>query len=204
MVPEKREKDIGRGLSLPLYASGIQSVGWWAMFITMTGDGTAFASLVFGYFFFWTIHPDFTGGVAGPGVFWPMVALALFFLAWAATVGAREVNRRGGVAAARGLLAAGSMAAALGSAAALAGPWTTAMDPTVHVYPAIVWVLVIWTAVHGAVGIIMQLYCLARSIAGRLTPRYDMDLHNVSLYWHFMMVTALVTLAVVGLFPEAL
>ena len=104
MYKRQDEKDIGRGISLPLYASGVKSAGWWAMFITMTGDGTAFASLVFGYFFFWTIHQDFTGGVAGPGVVWPMTALVLFAFAWAATVGAREVNRRGGVTAARGFL----------------------------------------------------------------------------------------------------
>jgi cytochrome c oxidase subunit I+III len=203
-APEKEEKEIGRGVSLPLYATGVKSVGWWGMFITMTGDGTAFASLVFGYFFYWTIHQDFTGGVAGPGVFWPMVALALFVTAWATTVGAREVNRRGGVLAARSLLVAGALLSALGCAAALAGPRSTAMDPTAHVYPAIVWILAIWAAIHGALGIVMQLYCLARSLAGRLTPRYDMELHNVALYWHFMLVTALVTFGVIGLFPEVL
>ncbi|WP_159952402.1 cytochrome c oxidase subunit I [Rhizobium sp. 18065] len=203
-IPEKAEKDIGRGLSLPIYASGVKSVGWWAMFITMTGDGTAFASLVFGYFFFWTIHEDFTGGVGGPGMIWPLTALALFAGAWAATLGARETNRRGAIWAARFLLLAGALVSALGCAAALAGPWSTSMDPTAHVYPAIVWVLVIWATVHGAVGIIMQLYCLARSLAGRLTPQHDMELHNVALYWHFMLVTALVTFVVVGLFPEAL
>jgi cytochrome c oxidase subunit I+III len=203
-IPEKEAKDIGRGVSLPLYASGVKSVGWWAMFIAMAGDSTAFAGLVFGYFFFWTIHPDFTGGFAGPGVFWPMVALGLFIAAWAATVSARETNRRGGVTAARALLAAGATLSAAGSAAALAGPWTTGMDPTAHAYPAITWILVIWAAVHGGTGILMQLYCLARSLAGRLTPRYDTDLHNVALYWHFMLVTALVAFCVVGLFPEAL
>jgi cytochrome c oxidase subunit I+III len=203
-IPEKEEKDIGRGISLPLYASGVKSTGWWAMFITMTGDGTAFASLVFGYFFFWTIHEDFTGGVAGPGAFWPMIALALFAASWAATVGAREANRRRGVAIARLLLVAGALLSAAGCLAALAGPWTTGMDPTTHVYPAIVWLLLIWCAVHGVVGVIMQLYCLARSLAGRLTPRHDMELHNVALYWHFMLVTAVITCAVVGLFPEAL
>lgn len=203
-IPKNEEKDVGRGLSLPLYASGVKSTGWWAMFITMTGDGTAFVSLVFGYFFFWTIHQDFTGGLTGPGMYWPMTALALFTTAWVATLGAREFNGRGGVRATRGLLVLGALASAAGCAAALAGPWTTGMDPTAHVYPAIVWVLVIWAAVHGAVGILMQLYCLARSLAGRLTQRHDMELHNVALYWHFMMVTALVTFGVVGLFPEAL
>ncbi len=203
-IPEKEEKDIGRGLSLPIYVSGVKSAGWWAMFITMTGDGTAFASLVFGYFFFWTIHADFTGGLAGPGMFWPLAALALFALSWGATLAAREFNRRGGIAYARILLLSGALLTLAASAAGLAGPWAHAMDPTAHVYPAIVWILVIWVAVHGALGFIMQLYCLARSLAGRLTARHDMDLHNVTLYWHFMLVTAGVTFIVVGLFPEAI
>ncbi|MBE1206018.1 cytochrome c oxidase subunit I [Aminobacter carboxidus] len=203
-IPEKDGKDIGHGISLPLYASGVKSVGWWAMFITMTGDGTAFASLVFGYFFFWTVHADFTGGIAGPGMFWPMMALALFALSWAATLAAREANRRGKLAVAWILLGSGALTSIAGCAAALAGPLTTGMDPTAHVYAAIVWTLVIWAALHGAMGGIMQLYCLARSLAGRLTARHDMELHNVALYWHFMLVTALVTFAVVGLFPEAL
>lgn len=203
-IPEKQEKDVGRGLSLPLYASGVKSVGWWAMFITMVGDGTAFASLVFGYFFFWTIHQDFTGGLAGPGVFWPMTALALFVAAWAATVAARETNRRGAVVIAQISCLAGAALSIGGCLAALAGPWFTGMDPTDHVYPAIVWILVIWAAVHGAVGVIMQLYCFARSLAGRMTPRHDMEICNVALYWHFMLVTAFVTFVVVGLFPEAL
>jgi cytochrome c oxidase subunit I+III len=202
-IPEKEKKDIGRGLSLPTYASGVKSPGWWAMFITMIGDGTAFASLVFGYFFFWTIHQDFTGGVAGPGIFWPLSALGLFVVAWSATVLARETNRRGGVQWSRALLIAASLLSIGGCGAGLAGPWTTGMDPTAHVYPAIVWMLVIWTAVHAAVGVIMHAYCLARSLAGRLTPRHDMELHNVTLYWHFMLVTAVVTFLVVGLFPEA-
>jgi len=200
-IPEKEKKDIGRGVSLPLYASGIKSTGWWGMFVAMTGDSTAFASLVFGYFFYWTIHADFTAGIAGPGIFWPMVSLALFAAAWAATVGAREVNRRGAIGSARMLLVLGAVLSIAASAAALAGPWTSDMDPTVHVYPAIVWILVIWTAVHGVLGVIMQSYCLARSLAGRLTPRYDTELHNIALYWHFMLVTALVALSVVGLFP---
>src|SRR5690606_14408172 len=156
-IPEKDGKDIGKGISLPLYASGVKSVGWWAMFITMTGDATAFASLVFGYFFFWTIHQDFTGGQAGPGPFWPLAALTCFALAWAATLCARETNRRSRLKPARMLLIAGIALSAAGCAAALAGPWNAGMDPTAHVYPAIVWILVIWTTVHGALGIVMQL-----------------------------------------------
>ncbi len=51
-IPEKDEKYVGHNLTLPLYASGPTSVGWWAMFITLLGMMTAFVSLVFGYFFY--------------------------------------------------------------------------------------------------------------------------------------------------------
>ena len=59
VIPEKPEKPVGLGLTLPIYRSGPQSVSWWAMFITMLALLTAFVSLVFAYFFFWTIHDDF-------------------------------------------------------------------------------------------------------------------------------------------------
>ena len=72
------------------------------------------------------------------------------------------------------------------------------------VYPAMVWLLAIWLAAHAALGAVMQCYCLARSVAGRMTATHDMDLRNVVLYWHFLILTAFVTLTVIGLFPEGM
>ena len=57
--PKDQMRDVGLGLRLPTYASGPDSVGWWAVWITMLGDATAYASLVFGFFFYWTARPDF-------------------------------------------------------------------------------------------------------------------------------------------------
>ncbi len=203
---EKPEKHAGRGLVLPLYASGPASVGWWAMFITMIGDATAFLSLVFGYFFYWTVHTDFppdpAAGLDGPGVTWPMAALALILVGWALTVIARETNVRGRTWIARVALAAAATATAAGGIAGLAGPWTTGLDPTLHVYPAIVWILVIWVAAHAAAGVIMQLYALVRSLAGRLTAERDGDVRNVALYHHFLALTALTTFVVIAFFPR--
>ncbi|MGJ3629243.1 hypothetical protein AB5I41_24630 [Sphingomonas sp. MMS24-JH45] len=42
---EKDEKPIGHGMTLPIYISGASASGWWAMFITMLADMTAFAGL---------------------------------------------------------------------------------------------------------------------------------------------------------------
>ena len=205
MRPEKEEKDVGLGMTLPLYRSGPASVGWWAMFITMLGDMTAFMALVFGYFFYWTIHEDFPPDAAlggdGPGLFWPLVAGGLLLAAWLLTVGARHWNRKGRAIAYYAALGLAALCAAGGAAALVAGPKATGMDPTAHVYPAIVWTLVGWTAIHAAVGVVMQLYCVARRAAGELDPEHDIDIQNVTLYWHFVAVTAVVTVAVIAGFP---
>ncbi|WP_075292895.1 cytochrome c oxidase subunit I [Pararhizobium arenae] len=201
-IPERNERDIGLGVTLPVYASGPASVGWWAMFITMAGDGTAFASLMFGYFFYWTIHPDFTAGLPGPGVVWPLAAVALFAIAWLVMLLARHANAKDRLRLARLCLFCSVFVTLAACLAGLAGPTLHRMQPTVHVYPAIVWVICLWTVLHGLVAIIMQLYCLAGSFTGRLTANYDADLRNVVLYWHFLVITALTSFGVLGLFPE--
>ena len=126
---------------------------------------------------------------------------AALLLAWAATLAAREVNRHSQPAALRWLLLAGALLALAGAAMLLWGPYATGLDPAAHVYPAIVWVVTLWTVVHGGVGIVMQLYCLARSLAGRMDGHHDMDLRNVVLYWHFLVITAVTSFGVLGLFP---
>jgi cytochrome c oxidase subunit I+III len=202
LIPEKEEKDVGLGLKLPLYVSGPMSVSWWAMCITMLAVLTAFISLVFGYFFFWTVREDFIPKpTPGPGVFWPALAAGLLVGAWSLTLLARRWNRRGWAAGFYGGLLTAVALAAAGGAALVAGPWLTGLDPTSHVYPATVWMLAIWTAFQVAVGILMQLYCLARRLAGRMTARHDLDIQNVALYWHFTALTAVVTAAVIAGFP---
>ena len=200
--PEKDGKDVGLGLTLPLYQSGPAAVGWWAVFITMIASLSAFACLVFGYFFFWSLHEDFPPDPSpGPGVFWPVLGVALVLAAWGLTILARRLNRAdagGGYYASLGLA---SLLAIAGAGALAAGPWVTGLQPTTHVYPATVWILVIWTNLHILVGLIMNGYCLARRAAGRMTARYDTDIVNVTLYWHFCTFTAVVTVAVIAGFP---
>jgi cytochrome c oxidase subunit I+III len=201
-IPEKPAKDVSLGLTLPIYVSGPSSVGWWGMFITMMGILTAFISLVFGYFFYWTARSDFPPEPAGgPGVWWPSIALALVLAAWLCTVMARCWNRMGATAWFYGALAAAALLAAMGGGALVAGPWVTGLDPVSHVYGAIVWMLVIWCAAHAGVGILMHAYCAARRLAGRMTAQHDQDIVNVALYWHFVAFTVFVTVAVIAGFP---
>ncbi|WP_149494900.1 cytochrome c oxidase subunit I [Roseiconus lacunae] len=204
IIPEKDQKEIGLGVTLPIYVSGPNAVGWWAMFITMMGDMTAFVSLIFGYYFYWTIHEDFPPkDIAGPGTFWPLASLAAGVAAWGLTVVTKKRNSAND---ARGFYAASIaslVCAAVGIVALWMGIWQHDMDPTEHVYPAIVCAIALWTGLHLLVGSVMHLYCIARRLAGRMTNRFDADIVNVTLYWHFAVITIAVTALTLGLFPVA-
>ena len=204
-IPEQDRKDVGLELELPIYAAGPKSAGWWGMWITMLGDSTAFASLVFGFFFFWTSGTEFppadaehADGVVLAG------AVALLVTSWIATMLARRLNTAAKVPAARASLGAAIVAGATGATLLVLSLSTAGVDPTEHVYPAILWVLVVWTVLHVGGGAIMQAYCLAGSAFGKLTPKYDADIRNVCLYHHFLLGTVLVAGATIGVLPRLL
>ncbi|HXW07482.1 MAG TPA: cytochrome c oxidase subunit I [Vicinamibacterales bacterium] len=202
IIPEKPEKHVGLGLTLPLYRSGPNSVSWWAMCITMLAVLTAFISLVFAYFFFWTIHTDFPPDpTPGPDPFWPALGGGLALAAWALVMLARRRNRADDARSTYAALASASLLAGTSGAALIAGPWLANLDPQQHVYPATVWLLLIWSTGHLALGILMNAYCVARRLAGRMTADHDIDLANVGLYWHFCTLTTVITVAVVAGFP---
>jgi cytochrome c oxidase subunit I+III len=202
LIPEQPAKYVGLGLTLPLYRSGPASVGWWAMVITMLADLTAFVSLVFGYFFFWTLHDDFPPEpAAGPGWVWPAIALGATLGAWLLTQFAGHFNRSDAAGAYYGGLGIAMLLAAGAGAALLMGPSRSGLDPTAHSYPATVWILVAWTVFHLAIGMVMQLYCVARRLSGRLDARHDADLGNVKVYWHVCALESALTSVVIGGFP---
>jgi cytochrome c oxidase subunit I+III len=196
VIPEKDRKPIGRGVTAPLYLSGRHSPGWWAMGITMIAIFSAFVSLVFGYFFYWTLRENFIPDDAREHAGWAAIALVGTLLAWASAVLARRWNADNRAAAFYGVSLFGVVTALIGGAALLAHPYFSDFNPTTGVYPATIWLLAIWSALHLAIGVIMLLYCVARRLAGRMTARHDMDIVNVALYWHFTIVTIAITIAI--------
>ncbi|WP_047772322.1 cytochrome c oxidase subunit I [Wenxinia marina] len=204
-IPEKSTKDIGLGLSVPTYVSGPRAVGWWGMWITMLGDSTAFASLVFGVFFYWTAGTDFPPADAAHVDWrWSLMAGALGLAAWAAILLARTTNRGGRPLPAAAIAGAGAVAGALAIWAFITALRLPGLNPTSHVYPAMMWALGVWTIAHLGAGIIMLLYCAAALIFGKATPTHDAPMWNVSLYWHFMALTVTVTVLVTAFLPRGL
>ena len=175
--PREAVKHVGLGLHLPLYLRGRDGVGWWAMCITMLAVFTAFVSVLFGYFFYWTLDERFLlearrGPGDGAGRSPPDAGRGVV-----GTDRGRPCARTPRTAPARSTCAIGLAAAAavVGMVALLHGGRRAAtLDPTASAYAATVWLLVIWCAVHVALGVVMQVYCAARRLAGRMTatPRH--------------------------------
>ncbi len=202
-IPEKKEKSVGLGVTVPLYVSGPGAVGWWGMLITMLGDMVAFVSLVFGFFFYWTVHEEFPPAEQPDlELILPAVALVLALGSWVATVLGRRANRRDQLTGFHVAMAASVVLSAAAAFVFVLALKSSPLDPTSHVYPAMIFTLVGWTVLHLGLGAIMQLYCWARRVFGRMTADFDADIQNVTLYWHFAGVTALVTWGVTVGFPR--
>jgi cytochrome c oxidase subunit I+III len=201
-IPDTPEKYAGRGLTLPTYAQGNRSPGWWAVFITMTGDMTAFMGLVFSYFFYWTALPDFLPSAAHlPGLGWLMLGLALLIGAWAMTTAARETLGHGQRGLSMALLTGALPVGALGIGAWCWSAYAKGLDPTVQSFDAMVWMLILWMGLHLLLNWVMHLYVAARVNFGHCTPEYRADLMNLTLFSHFLALTAVTIFALLALFP---
>jgi cytochrome c oxidase subunit I+III len=201
---DPNRRDAGCGYVLPRYVSGPPSVGWWAMFITVLADGTAFVSLIFAYFFYWTVSEAWPPALVGehslllPAAAAPFLLLAAGLIRWSVT--ALRLVQTG-----RFKLAVCLGCGALLAAAALQIRWLlgAGLDPTAHAYPAIVWTLYGYFLFHVVLAVVMGLYVLARFFAGHLAPGYDIDLRNVALFWYFTVLQGMLAMATIHLFPLA-
>ncbi len=147
-IPEKERRTSGSACTLPLYVSGRDSVGWWAMFITHAGDLHRLPVAGVRLLLLLDAARGFRARPGGrPGVPWPAARLGaarrlrgpLTALArrWNA---ARSPRRRSTRRWPRP-----SCSPRAGIAALIAGPWTTGLDPVAERLRGDVWLLVIWT-----------------------------------------------------------
>ncbi len=151
------------------------------MFITMLGDSTAFASLVFGYFYYWTVHDEFPPPESHSlNSTWIANGTLAAVLGWMFTCAAKAMNRSNRIAGFHGCFAMALLLTLFSGWAMVNSLLAGELEPTRHAYEAIVWVLVGWTVLHVGVGSIMLLYCWARRLTGCMTSKYDADMANVT------------------------
>ncbi len=197
--PTPHQVEVGRGVRLPTYSAGSGSHAWWALVITLIIDFSAFATLVFSFFYLWMVQPgawppEGQAVTLVPGLRAGAAAMLLassLLAGW----GTRRVWRIPvGVPLA---MAAALLALLLLVLDLLAGPL-----PTAHAYPGMVWTILIYGLGHLLIALLLGGYTLARQAVGLVSERRAMLPALLGLYWHAMTGRLLVGLAVVALFPR--
>jgi cytochrome c oxidase subunit I+III len=207
--PDVPAVDIGGGLVLPAYVTGSVSHSWWAMIVLIMVAATAFACLLFSYFFLWTVNPQLwpreSAGL--PHLIWPAASAALYLLSGAAVFAAgRLLARVPGGSSAPVILAlmVAILLIPLPVAIEVLGHRSIGLWPSATSYGALVYTVAAWQGFFAAVLVLMGLYTAARSLTGRLSAERRVTFDNTQLLWHYSVVQGLVSLTIVHLFPRLL
>ena len=191
--------DIGRGESVPPHHEADEAPGWWGSVFALTTDATFFASLLFGYAFLATVGPGWPPPVmAQPSLLAGAVVLAGVALAGLAERFAFAAARAGQTSRARGLYAGAMLALLLALAGLAAFGWLGLPPPRDHAYAAVIWVLLIYGAVHGCIALVMLGFVQRRLAAGYISPARLLEPRVARLWLGYGLFAMLVVLAAIA------
>ncbi len=196
---------VGYGTQLP-HAHGINtSPAWQGLILTLLGDATLYASLVFSYLFLWSFAPAWPrGGAVDPPDFeWSTAGLALLVLA-ASTLamkwgvdGIRRDNRKRLAIGSIGALALGAVFVALQAFAVSVFPF----GPTEHAYGALAHVFVGYQGGHVIIAMIMAAMVVARIWRGDFCAERHVAVRIAASFWYYSAAVWIIGFILVYLAP---
>jgi cytochrome c oxidase subunit I+III len=202
-----RKVDVGDGHCLPTHATGAVTTSWWAMVTLMLVMGTGYACLLGTYLFLWLVNGDAMWPPPSQGLpvaGWGLLALGLYAAGALALWGAARALGRRSRWVVRGALLLASLLFLAGAVADGWALWQGGVRPTTHAYGAACWTLFAWQGFHVAVALLMSLYTLARSLAGKLDGQRRLTMDNTLLFWGYTAGQGMVGLALMHGFPRLL
>ncbi|WP_332813726.1 cbb3-type cytochrome c oxidase subunit I [Ramlibacter sp.] len=207
--PSHPPVDVGGGVRLPVQMTGPDSHSWWAMVVLILVCGSIFGSLVFSYLFLWTVSPEVwpTAAEALPDRWAPAVSAALLLAAAGLVEGGSRRLAADPPRAAWPLQVALTMAVLLQCAAIVVeiqAQQATGLRPTDSAYGAAVYGVAALQGLFVAIGAVMGLYTVARSLAGMLSAQRRQTFDNTRLFLQYTVVQGLAGLALVHGFPRLL
>ena len=190
------------GTTLAMHATLLRSPGWWGTLIALLADAALFSSLIFAWFFLWTVSPDWPP--ARQHEIAPLLP-ALAFAVLIAGSAAMEWAERGNHCGSLRRLQAGALLAALAGLGFVLLQVTALLDSGIaaraHAYGALVYTINGVQIVHVAVGVLMALFLVLRARAGRLGPLRLSEPAVVRQFWHYTVLQWALGYASIHLFP---
>ena len=204
--PTRPPVDIGSGITLPVYATGPISHSWWGMVVLLLVVGTIFVSLIFSYYFLWTVNagkwpPD---EVARPGAASFFAALILYAAASLAMAAASRKLRRDRPVALLWLLPIGIVLAFGAWGLDLKAHLDTGLRPDARAYGAVVYTFIAIQGICLTTTAIMGFYTMARRIAGMIDRERRVTFDNTMLFWQYTMSQGIAALVFVHISPRLL
>ena len=174
--------ELGRGLTVPTYATGPMSHSWWAVIVMMLVAGALYLSFVFAYLYLWTVAPA-NWSAARPGAAWALGALILLVAGSVAIFIARFLLKGS-----RRTLSAIATITALACLAAgltldVGGHFESGLRPSASGYGAIVYMAAFLQFEVVAAVLIMGAFFLARLATGQVDARRTVVFDNMALMY---------------------
>jgi cytochrome c oxidase subunit I+III len=200
--------DIGGGLRLPSYVTGSCSHSWWAMIVLVLVAASLFLSLAFSYFYTWTVSPQVWPQTVDdrlPDLRWAAAqATALIGAGLALHLADRALTRDRPWTRWPMCVAMLLAVAALGAACGLDGwaHWQAGLRPADSSYAALVHAVIAVQAQLVAAVVLMGLYTVARSLAGKLDARRRVTFDNTRCLAWYAIAQGLAAMLIVHLAPR--
>jgi heme/copper-type cytochrome/quinol oxidase subunit 3 len=184
-------------LAIPVALQRGRPLGWWGVLMLVATEAVLFAAMIASYFYIRFKTPDWPPpGVPEPKVLYPALLTLVLVLSTAPTaVGQWAARRRDAARASGGLALTAALAAiyAAGTTVILVQEWHV-VGAQHDAYDSLFFTIQGAHVAHVAVGILANLYLLAKLARGRLTQYRVNGIWALSLYWHFVNVLAVFVL----------
>ncbi|HVL76660.1 MAG TPA: cytochrome c oxidase subunit I [Noviherbaspirillum sp.] len=194
--------DAGEGCKLNLHYANPRSPGWWGTLIALLADGTLFASLIFAYFFLWTLSPQWPPtGYRDMSLLLPTAAMGMLLVASVLIEWGERSNRAGHT---KRLQLGYLIAAALGVAyivLQVMAIGSTGFGAREHAYGALVYTITGFQFVHVGAAVLMSVFIALRVWRGYISPLRPSEPAVVKLFWHYTVLQWLLGYGVIHVFP---
>lgn len=189
---------------LLLHSRTFDGPGLWGMALTLLANGSLYGSLLFAWFFLWTVAPGFEAPVRSPLGPWPLLAVGAALVAgWALLEHSVKRLRRcdaHGLATRLALATGFGAAASIGLAVLLA---TAPLAPRAQAHDAILAFTLAYLLVHAVLGTVIVGLQAARVVRGHVGTHAPYEPLVVASFWRYLVGVTLLSWAAMALLPLA-
>jgi cytochrome c oxidase subunit I+III len=202
-LPEKPTKEVGKGLRLPIDIGDHTSSGWAGAIVFLLVDAAIFASLVYSYFYLWTVAEVWPPPGYRPILEVPALLGAALLLA---SLPAAVVAHHGASSGRPGVALIGLAVTVVLFAAMLGvGYWAWLGFPFAidsHAYGALVVSLALCLALHALLAVGAAGFAIARILAVGMTREHSLAVRVAALLSFYAILQGVMVFAVIYLSPD--